>query len=201
MTDAKPNETTAALATAADADYEAAHGLSFVAINALVMQRYMHEFGWKHEDFALSPSSLIQRQSNPFADFNSPLPQKIIRNLAWLLSLSTCSMLSIGDGAAALYLVPVESLPRNGSKRPKVTIVGSARPRIASQRTIARIHSGWRLEISAKSFIRMPGSRHPRWTSSNFTMHSPSCLRYRWKPVDLLNESRPSLSPGRRDCP
>ena len=43
MTETLPSETTAALATAADADYEGAHGLSFVAINALVMQRYLFE--------------------------------------------------------------------------------------------------------------------------------------------------------------
>src|SRR3990170_1213249 len=38
MTENLPAETTAALATAADADYETSQGLSFVAINALVMQ-------------------------------------------------------------------------------------------------------------------------------------------------------------------
>jgi acetyl-CoA C-acetyltransferase len=54
MTETKGTETTAALATAADADYEAAQGLSFVAINALIMQRYLYEFGWKHTDFARS---------------------------------------------------------------------------------------------------------------------------------------------------
>src|SRR4030042_1824237 len=52
MTESLPVETTEALATAADADYEAAQGLSFVAINALVMQRYLHVYGWKHADFA-----------------------------------------------------------------------------------------------------------------------------------------------------
>lgn len=52
MTETVGPSTTAALATAADADYESAQGLSFVAINALVMRRYLHEFGWKHNDFA-----------------------------------------------------------------------------------------------------------------------------------------------------
>jgi acetyl-CoA C-acetyltransferase len=52
MTETSTAETTAALATAADADYEAAEGLSFVAINALIMRRYMHEYGWAHGDFA-----------------------------------------------------------------------------------------------------------------------------------------------------
>src|SRR4030065_1922286 len=40
MTESLPIETTEALATAADADYEAAQGLSFVVINALVVNRY-----------------------------------------------------------------------------------------------------------------------------------------------------------------
>ena len=52
MTDSPAGEITAALATAAEADWEVDQGVSFVALNALVMKRYMHEHGWKHQDFA-----------------------------------------------------------------------------------------------------------------------------------------------------
>ena len=52
MTDRHPHEITAALATAADADFEVDMGVSFVGLNALIMRRYMHEYGWKHADFA-----------------------------------------------------------------------------------------------------------------------------------------------------
>ena len=52
MTDSHPHEVTAALASAADADYEGEQGVSFVGLNALIMQRYLHEYGWKHADFA-----------------------------------------------------------------------------------------------------------------------------------------------------
>lgn len=45
MTDKAGRDVTAALATAADADYEVEQGVSFVGLNALVMRRYMHEFG------------------------------------------------------------------------------------------------------------------------------------------------------------
>ena len=56
------------LATAADADYEVEQGISFVGINALVMRRYMHEFGWKHEDFApFSINSHANAMHNPYA--------------------------------------------------------------------------------------------------------------------------------------
>src|SRR5438094_2502545 len=43
MTDGAPDGVTAGLATAADQDYEASHGMSFVALSALLMRRYMHE--------------------------------------------------------------------------------------------------------------------------------------------------------------
>jgi len=50
MTETSGAQTTSALATAADADYETAQGISFVALNALVMQRYMYTYGWQHSD-------------------------------------------------------------------------------------------------------------------------------------------------------
>ena len=50
MTDKAGHDVTAALATAADADYEVEQGISFVSLNALIMRRYMYEFGWKHID-------------------------------------------------------------------------------------------------------------------------------------------------------
>ncbi len=52
MTDGAAGDVAAGLATAADQDYEASHGLSFVALSALMMQRYMHETRHRREDFA-----------------------------------------------------------------------------------------------------------------------------------------------------
>ena len=52
MTDDVGSKLTAGLASAADADYEVVHGVSFVALNALIMQRYMYEYKLKREDFA-----------------------------------------------------------------------------------------------------------------------------------------------------
>ena len=74
MTESLPVETTAALATAADADYEAAQGVSFVALNALIMRRYMYEYGWKHADFA--PFS-INAHANAMHNPNARLHMKI----------------------------------------------------------------------------------------------------------------------------
>jgi acetyl-CoA C-acetyltransferase len=126
MTETIGPQTTAALATAADADWEAAQGLSFVAINALVMRRYMHEHGWAHTDFA--PFS-INAHANAVHNPNARLHEAITlrdydraRMVADPINLLDAS--PIGDGAAAMLLVPAETLKRNG--HPIITIAGSA---------------------------------------------------------------------------
>jgi acetyl-CoA C-acetyltransferase len=126
MTETKGGETTAALATAADADYEAIHGLSFVALNALIMQRYLYEFGWKHTDFApFSINAHANAFRNPFARLKETITEKDYqeaRMIAYPINLLDAS--PIGDGAAAAVIVPLDSLRRNG--RPLITIIGSA---------------------------------------------------------------------------
>ncbi len=128
MTETKGSETTAALATAADADYESAQGLSFVAINALVMQRYMYEFGWKHTDFApFSINAHANGVHNPYARLREKITEKDYahaRMIADPINLLDAS--PIGDGAAAVVIVPAGSLHSNGRDRPLITIAGSA---------------------------------------------------------------------------
>ena len=82
MTETKGVDTTAALATAADADYEAAQGVSFVALNALVMQRYLHEYGWKHTDFApFSINAHANALENPYARLHEAITEKDYRRV------------------------------------------------------------------------------------------------------------------------
>ena len=126
MTDTVSSTTTAALATAADADWEAAQGLSFVAINALVMRRYMHTYGWQHADFApFSINAHANAVHNPYARLREAISQREYdraRMVADPINLLDAS--PIGDGAAAVVIVPAESLHPNG--RPLITIAGSA---------------------------------------------------------------------------
>ncbi len=126
MTESLPVETTAALATAADADYESAQGLSFVAINALVMRRYMYEYGWKHVDFAtFSINAHANAVHNPFARLKEQITEKDYQEARMVADpINLLDASPIGDGAAALYIVPFETLSPNG--RPIVTIAGSA---------------------------------------------------------------------------
>jgi acetyl-CoA C-acetyltransferase len=126
MTETGGPSTTSSLASAADADWEAAQGLSFVAINALMMRRYMHEFGWKHNDFAgFSINAHANAVHNPNARLHEAISMKDYaraRMVADPINLLDAS--PIGDGAAAVILCPADRLHANG--RPAITVAGSA---------------------------------------------------------------------------
>jgi acetyl-CoA C-acetyltransferase len=126
MTEGLPSETTAALATAADADYESAQGVSFVALNALIMRRYLYEYGWKHTDFApFSINAHANAVHNPFARLQEAITEKAYhqaRMIADPINLLDAS--PTGDGAAAVIIVPADSI-RTDSLRPKIIIAGS----------------------------------------------------------------------------
>jgi acetyl-CoA C-acetyltransferase len=126
MTETKGVETTAALAAAADADYEAAQGLSFVAINALIMQRYLYEYGWKHTDFApFSINSHANAVHNPYARLQEPISERSYQKARMIASpINLLDASPIADGAAAVLITPAGDLHRNG--RPLIQIAASA---------------------------------------------------------------------------
>jgi acetyl-CoA C-acetyltransferase len=126
MTDSLPTETTAALATAADADYESAQGVSFVALNALIMRRYLHEYGWKHTDFApFSINAHANAAHNPFARLREAITEKDYQQARMVADpINLLDASPTGDGSAAVLLVPADALKKNGQLI--ITIVGSA---------------------------------------------------------------------------
>ena len=126
MTDSPGEEITAALATAADADWEVDQGLSFVAINALVMQRYMYEFGWKHADFsAFSINAHNNAVHNPNARFHEGLTEAGYAKAPMIADpINLMDASPMGDGAAAVLLLPREHL--NQQPRPVIIVAGSA---------------------------------------------------------------------------
>lgn len=137
MTDKAGHDVTAALATAADADYEVEQGVSFVGINALVMRRYMHEFGWKHVDFApFSINAHANAMHNPNARLHMEITaQQFEKSSMVSTPINLLDASPIGDGAAAVIIVPadkVDSVPG----RPRIVLSGSA----AATDTIA-VHS------------------------------------------------------------
>ncbi len=110
MTDSPAAEITAELATAADADWEAAQGLSFVALNSLIMRRYMLEYGWKKEDFAaFSINAHANAVHNPYARFHEPITAEIYAKAGMVADpINLMDASAIGDGSAAAVLVPLE---------------------------------------------------------------------------------------------
>ena len=127
MTDKAGHDVTAALATAADADYEAEQGISFVGINALVMRRYMHEFGWKHEDFApFSINAHANAMTNPYARLHEKITvEKFEKSSMVATPINLLDASPTGDGAAAAILVPADKVMSFKGK-PKIMVAGSA---------------------------------------------------------------------------
>lgn len=127
MTDSLPEDTTAALATAADADWEIIHGLSFVGINALVMQRYMAEYNWQHADFApFSINAHTNAMDNPNARLH--IPVTLERYLSAPMVSSPINILdssAVGDGAAAAYIIPADQVELE-SRGTAILVTGSA---------------------------------------------------------------------------
>ena len=127
MTDKAGRDVTSALATAADADYELEQGISFVGINALVMRRYMHEFGWKHADFApFSINAHANAMHNPFARLHQRINVDQFEKSSMVATpINLLDASPIGDGAAAVIIVPAEKVA-SVKGRPRVVVAGSA---------------------------------------------------------------------------
>ena len=136
MTDRAGHDVTAALSTAADADYEVEQGVSFVGLNALIMRRYMHEFGWKHADFApFSINAHSNAAHNPYARLRQPITlDQFERSGMVATPINLLDASPIGDGAAAAVIVPAERTDLMG--RARVIVAGSG----AASDTIA-VHS------------------------------------------------------------
>ena len=106
MTETQVRNASSALSTGGDADYEVIHGLSLAAINALLMRRYMYEYGAKREDFAnFAINAHRNAAHNPYAMLSSPITHQSFaraRMIAEPISLMDSS--PIADGAAAVVL-------------------------------------------------------------------------------------------------
>lgn len=152
MTESPTSEVTTALATAADADFEIAQGLSFVALNALIMRRYLHEYHWKHTDFAnFSINAHENALTNPYARLHERITledYQRARMVADPINLLDAS--PIGDGAAAIYLVPTDRIKPNHRRKIIVAASASATDTIAVH---SRPHPLW-LSAAEKSALQ-----------------------------------------------
>lgn len=106
MTDLSAPETAEALVTAADDDYEAIHGLSFVALNALLMQRYMYEYDLERKDFAhFSINAHNNAVNNEYAMFRRPITVDDFENARMIADpISLLDSAPVADGSATVIL-------------------------------------------------------------------------------------------------
>jgi acetyl-CoA C-acetyltransferase len=117
MTDTVNAETTTGLVMAADADYESVHGLTFVSINALLMRRYMYEYGVEHKDFApFTVNAHRNAVGNPYAMFRRELTaERFVRARMIADPINLLDSSGIGDGAAAVILCPTAMAQEYGN--------------------------------------------------------------------------------------
>jgi acetyl-CoA C-acetyltransferase len=92
----------------------------------LIMQRYMYQYGWKHNDFSgFSMNAHANGAHNPFARFQEAITEADYQKAPMIshpINLMDAS--PMGDGAAAVVLIPADTF--NVRRGPMITIAGSA---------------------------------------------------------------------------
>ncbi len=125
MTGVSKDLVTRLLATAADAEREVANGATFVALNALLMRRYMHQYKIPREAFSIFSEVAHQNATtNPNARLQKGMTSEqyfTSRMVSDPISVFDAS--PIGDGAAAVVLGR-RRRAQSGAK--VVDLVGSA---------------------------------------------------------------------------
>jgi acetyl-CoA C-acetyltransferase len=120
-------ELEAAVAQSTDYDYEAVQGLIPMGQAALLMQRYLHEYGVARE--ALGEFSLLAHANavnNPNAIFHKALSREAYQRSEMVADpLNLLDMAPYLDGAAAIVLARREALPE-GFAHPVVRVSGSS---------------------------------------------------------------------------
>ncbi|MGC8779473.1 MAG: thiolase domain-containing protein [Anaerolineae bacterium] len=124
MTDAPGHVTTSALALAADQEYEVSQGISFVGLNALLMRRYMHEYGVAKEAFAgFTVNAHRNAMTNPNAMFHTPVTEAAYARAGMIADpINLLDSSPVCDGAACVVLAPAERY----RSRAKAFILASA---------------------------------------------------------------------------
>jgi acetyl-CoA C-acetyltransferase len=126
VTDAGGSAAVTALSSGLDADYEAIHGLTPAGVAALMMRRYMHEYGVALADFAgFSVNAHSNGAANPLAMFRNRLKAERFAGAPLVAEpVNLFDMAPLADGAAAVI---VTGRDRAMDMVPKpVLIAGSA---------------------------------------------------------------------------
>lgn len=133
MTDVDGGEATFALATAADQDNEAFHGVTFPGLYAMMANAHMHKYGTTLEQLSqVSVKNHHNGSMNPHAQFPFKVTLEQVMNSTMVadpMRLLHCS--PITDGSAAVLLVPVETAKKMNKPYVVITGIGHATDTIA----------------------------------------------------------------------
>ncbi|NKQ35482.1 MAG: thiolase domain-containing protein, partial [Chloroflexi bacterium] len=110
MTDETGTPVTAALSTGLDADYEVEQGLTMDGMGALIMRRYMYEYGLDVADFAgFSVNAHANGADNPLAMFRNRLKAERFATAPQIATpVSLFDAAPGGDGSAAVIVTSRE---------------------------------------------------------------------------------------------
>lgn len=127
MTDQTSSSVESAVSATLDGDFEAVQGLTPTAQAALLMRRYMHEFGVDRECFAGFPIlAHTNGATNPNAFFRKAISKDAYDRAGFVSDpLNMFDVAPNADGAAAVLLTRRELLPP-GFPHPLVRVTGSS---------------------------------------------------------------------------
>jgi acetyl-CoA C-acetyltransferase len=121
------------LASAADQEHEAFHGVTFPGLYAMMANAYMHKYGLTREELAQVPIKNHKHSvNNPNAQYPFEINFDTVMKSAMVadpLRLMDCS--PITDGAAAVILCPLDRAKEFTDKPIKIKGVGAATGPIA----------------------------------------------------------------------
>jgi acetyl-CoA C-acetyltransferase len=158
MTDVDGGEATFALASAADQDNEAFHGITFPGLYAMMANAHMHQYGTTLEQLSqVSVKNHHNGSMNPHAQFPFKVTLEQVMNstqVADPLRLLHCS--PITDGAAAVLLAPVEVAKKMNKPYAVITGIGHATDTIAlcQRKSLCQLPA---VEAAAQRALKMAG--------------------------------------------
>ncbi len=125
MTDILTEQTTMALACAADREWEAFQGVTFPGLYAMIARRHMHDYGTTEEQLSLvAVKNHDNGSKNPHAQYRRPVTLEQVMNSSLIadpIRLLHCSPIS--DGAAAV-VVASEEKAKQATSEP-IWVIGS----------------------------------------------------------------------------
>jgi len=115
-----------ALVTSTDEEYEAIHGLTLVALHALLMRRYMYDYDLERRDFAhFSVNAHRNAVNNPCAMYRRPISMQAFEKAKLVADpISLLDSAPAADGAATVILCSADVARATAGSF--VEIIGSA---------------------------------------------------------------------------